>query len=171
MAEQDFPALLIIILCRQFNQWNYFNFTFIWLFRMDLILYNSQCFHQGRTCLIETLGLLDLRLRMHSVSLQQIMTASHLMTLQDFLLLPTTSLLWLPQSLYCGSCQEECRLLVLCAWKDMFPIHLISPDEECVSVVKYCALLQWLTLSSVCLIVHKHFWMSAKESHTGIMGG
>lgn len=60
---------------------------------MDLILYNSQCFHQGRTCLIETLGLLDLRLRMHSVSLQQIMTASHLMTLQDFLLLPTTSLL------------------------------------------------------------------------------
>ena len=171
-AEQDFPALLIIILYCQFNQWNYFSFTFIWLFRMNLIFYNSPCFHQGRTCLIEMLGLLDLWLRMHSVSLQQILTASHLITLQDFLLLPTRSLLWLPQSLYCGSCKEECRLLVLCTWKDdMFPIHLISPDEERVSVVKCCALLQWLTLSSACLIVHKHFWMNAKKSHNGIMGG
>lgn len=47
---------------------------------MNLIFYNSQCFHQGKTCLIEMLGLLDLRLRMYSASLQQIMTASHLMT-------------------------------------------------------------------------------------------
>ena len=170
-AEQDLPALLITILYCQFNQWNYFNFTSIWLFRMNLIFYISQCFHQGRTCLIEMLGLLDLRLRRHSASLQQIMTASHLMTARfssasykkSFLIASVSLLSKLP---------GRCRQLVLCTGKDdKFPIHLISPNEERVSVVKRCALPQWLTLSSACLMVHKHFWMNAKKSHNGIMGG
>ena len=105
-AEQDLPALLITILYCQFNQWNYlilhlFDYSGWTLFSIILSVFIREGLAWLKCWAFWIFGLEGTLLLFSKLWL--LLT----LWLQDFLLLPTRSLFWLPQSLYCRSCQED----------------------------------------------------------------